>query len=154
MASLLEQIFFTVQFLLRFNFVIQYRPGKLNAKPNALIKRSGDLPKRKKDEHIQQIMQTVLKPHNVDAAVKTELNVDNSNSKVRDFESQLLNLSFKMLGSRADYLADPPVNFMPAADLMHKDDQAYKFIPTQKQKDNMTLEDLLNQGYSVDLILN
>ena len=39
------------EFLLRFNFVIQYQPGKLGAKPDALTRRSGDLPK-KRDGHL------------------------------------------------------------------------------------------------------
>ena len=40
------------EFLSRFNFVIQYRPGKLGAKSDALTRRSRDLPK-KRDSHLQ-----------------------------------------------------------------------------------------------------
>ena len=60
------------EFLSRFNFVIQYRPGKLGAKPDALTRRSGDLPKEG-DGRLQQMVQTVLKPHNLDSAVKKDL---------------------------------------------------------------------------------
>ena len=60
------------EFLSRFNFVIQYRPGKLGAKPDALTRRSGDLPKEG-DGRLQQIVQTVLKPHNLDSTVKKDL---------------------------------------------------------------------------------
>ena len=47
------------EFLSRFNFVIQYRPGKLGAKPDALTRRSGDLPKEG-DGRLQQMVQTVF----------------------------------------------------------------------------------------------
>ena len=57
---------------MRFNFVIQYGPGKLGAKPDALTKRSGDLPK-KRDSHLKQMLQTVFKPHNLDSAIKKDL---------------------------------------------------------------------------------
>ena len=60
------------EFFSRFNFVIQYRPGKLGAKPDALTRRSGDLPKEG-DSCLQQMVQTVLKPHNLDSAVKKDL---------------------------------------------------------------------------------
>ena len=39
------------EFLSRFNFQIQYRPGKANGKPDALTRRSGDLP-REGDERL------------------------------------------------------------------------------------------------------
>ena len=60
------------KFLSRFNFVIQYQSGKLESKPDALTKRSGNLPK-KRDDCLQQMVQTVLKPHNLDSAVKKDL---------------------------------------------------------------------------------
>ena len=60
------------EFFLCFNFVIQYQPGKLRAKPDVLTKRSGDLSKEE-DGYLQQIVQTVLKPHNLDSAVKKDL---------------------------------------------------------------------------------
>ena len=60
------------EFLSRFNFVIHYRPGKLGAKPDALTRRSGDLPKEG-DGRLQQMVQTVLKPHNLDSAVRKDL---------------------------------------------------------------------------------
>ena len=52
------------EFLSRFNFRITYRRGKLGGKPDALIKRSGDLPKEG-DERLLHQSQTVLKPHNL-----------------------------------------------------------------------------------------
>lgn len=54
------------EFLSRFNFVISYRPGRLGGKPDALTRRSEDLPSEKRDEHFRQYQQIVLKPHNLD----------------------------------------------------------------------------------------
>ena len=42
-------------FFLRFNFVIQYQPGKLGAKLDVLTRRLGDFLK-KGDGHLQQIV--------------------------------------------------------------------------------------------------
>ncbi|KAI0994899.1 hypothetical protein K3495_g13280 [Podosphaera aphanis] len=57
------------EFLSRFNFVISYRPGRLGAKPDALTRRSEDLPSDQEDERIRQQCQTVLKPHNLDPEI-------------------------------------------------------------------------------------
>ena len=62
------------EYLSRFNFVIQFWPGKLGGKPDSLTRRSGDLPK-KKDERIKQMQQTVLKNHNLDLAIKSSENL-------------------------------------------------------------------------------
>jgi hypothetical protein len=51
------------EFLSRFNFQITYRPGKLGAKPDALTRRSEDLPKEG-DERLQHQSQVVLKKEN------------------------------------------------------------------------------------------
>ena len=60
------------EFFSRFNFVIQYQPGKLGAKPDILTRRSGDLP-NERDGRLQQMVKTVLKPHNLDSAMKKDL---------------------------------------------------------------------------------
>jgi hypothetical protein len=52
------------EFLSRFHFKITYRPGKLGGKPDALTRRSGDLP-QEGDERLSHQEQTVLKPHNL-----------------------------------------------------------------------------------------
>lgn len=51
------------EFLSRFNFKIVYRPGKLGAKPDALTRRSGDLPKEG-DERLEHQSRVVLKKEN------------------------------------------------------------------------------------------
>ena len=53
------------EFLSRFNFRITYRPGKLGVKPDALTRRSEDLPKEG-DERLQHQSQVVLKRENFD----------------------------------------------------------------------------------------
>ena len=56
------------EFLSRFNFKIVYRPGKAGVKPDALTRRSGDLPLKEGDTHDERIEfqhQAVLKPHNL-----------------------------------------------------------------------------------------
>ena len=54
--------------------MIQFRPGKLGAKLDALTRRSGDLPKEG-DERIKQMQQTVFKEHNLDPAIKLNLDL-------------------------------------------------------------------------------
>jgi hypothetical protein len=53
------------EFLFRFNFKIIYRPGKQEAKPDALTKRSEDLPKKGNERLLHQ-SQIVLKKTNFD----------------------------------------------------------------------------------------
>jgi hypothetical protein len=53
------------EFLSRFNFKIIYRPGKQGAKPDALTRRSEDLPKEG-DERLLHQSQVVLKKANLD----------------------------------------------------------------------------------------
>ena len=62
------------EFLSRFNFKIIYRPEKAGAKPDALTRRSGDLPKEgdKHDERIEFQHQAVLKPHNLSELPKDD----------------------------------------------------------------------------------
>jgi len=53
------------EFLSRFDFRLTYRPGAQGGKPDALTRRSSDLPQGEDDERHQHQHQTVLKPHNV-----------------------------------------------------------------------------------------
>ena len=52
------------QFLSQFDFKIVYRPGKAGGKPDALTRRSGDLP-REGDERLAHNEQVLLKPGNI-----------------------------------------------------------------------------------------
>ena len=60
------------EIFLCFNFLIHYWPNKLGAKRDTLTRKSGDLPKER-DGHLHQIVQIVLKPHNLDSPVKKNL---------------------------------------------------------------------------------
>ena len=63
------------EFLSRFNYHITYRPGKAGGKPDALTRRSGDLPKEgdtQDPRHLYQ-HQTVLKSHVLDQRIKEDL---------------------------------------------------------------------------------
>ncbi|KAH0610938.1 uncharacterized protein H6S33_011365 [Morchella sextelata] len=53
------------EFLSRFDFVIQFRPRKQGTKPDALTRRSGDLPKEG-DERLTHQSQVILKRKNLD----------------------------------------------------------------------------------------
>lgn len=59
------------EFLSRFNFKIIYRPGKQGGKPDALTRRSGDLPKEG-DERLQQRNRILIKPHNLQISATQE----------------------------------------------------------------------------------
>jgi hypothetical protein len=52
------------EYLSRFNFKIIYRPGKAGGKPDALTRRSGDLPQGG-DERLIEQQKAVLKPQNL-----------------------------------------------------------------------------------------
>jgi hypothetical protein len=52
------------EYLSRFNFKIVYCPGKAGGKPDALTRRSGDLPEGG-DECLVEQQKAVLKPHNL-----------------------------------------------------------------------------------------
>ncbi|KAH0613403.1 uncharacterized protein H6S33_005289 [Morchella sextelata] len=54
------------EYLSRFNFVIKYRPGKQGGKPDALTRRSGNLPGEEDERQLHQ-SQVVLKKENLDA---------------------------------------------------------------------------------------
>src|SRR5690606_27436435 len=58
------------EFLTRFNFKIDYRPGKAGGKPDALTSRTVNLPKEG-DECLQHQKQTILKSSNLDISATT-----------------------------------------------------------------------------------
>jgi transposase InsO family protein len=72
------------EFLSRFNFKIQYRPGREGGKPDALTRRSEDLPKEG-DERLQHQSQTVLKAKNLalNATLNTERDLSANQNATR-----------------------------------------------------------------------
>ena len=58
------------EFLSRFNFKINSRPGKAGGKPDPLTRRSGDLPEEG-DERLKIQQQVIIKPGNISLAATT-----------------------------------------------------------------------------------
>ncbi len=75
------------EFLSRFDFRIQYRPGTQGGKPDALTRRSGDLPNKEGDERIKHQDQVMLRPENLAPGVSpspkstTKFTIVNSSTK-------------------------------------------------------------------------
>ncbi|KAI0995439.1 Transposon Tf2-9 polyprotein [Podosphaera aphanis] len=76
------------EYLSRFNFVIKYRPGKQGGKPDALTRRSEDLPKEGDDRKLHQ-SQTVLKRENLERHINLSAThaVVNSDISKNELES-------------------------------------------------------------------
>lgn len=64
------------EFLSQFQFAIKSVPGKENGKPDALTRRSQDLPQNETDPRIQYQRQTLFKPQNIDPSARNELKLD------------------------------------------------------------------------------
>ena len=63
------------EFLSRFNFAIQYCPGKLNSRADALTRRSDDFPQDDQDPRHARHQQLVIKPHNLSSALQEHLSL-------------------------------------------------------------------------------
>lgn len=61
------------EFLSQFDFVIRYRPGSLGQKPDALTRRSQDLPTSTDDPRTIYQNHALLRNENLDASIKDEL---------------------------------------------------------------------------------
>jgi hypothetical protein len=58
------------ELLSQFNFVITYRPGTQGGKPDALTRRSQDLPEDDNDPRIACLRKAILRANNTGAAVR------------------------------------------------------------------------------------
>ena len=129
------------EYLSRFNFIIQFWPGKLGAKPDALTRRSGDLPKEG-DERIKQMQQTVLKEHNLDTAIKSNLDPVATPS----MQPSTLNL---------DSTSNPNSTFNISVDTIEPivvPTEATKPAKAIDKEKSMSLDQLLDRGYKKDPI--
>ena len=63
------------EFLSRFNFAIQYHPGKLNSCADALTRQSVNFPQNDKDSQHAYHQQLVIKPHNLSTTLKKHLSL-------------------------------------------------------------------------------
>ena len=137
------------EYLSQFNFVIQFRLGKLGAKLDALTRRSGDLSKTE-DERIKQMMQTVLKEHNLDPAIKPN-GLDPANT-VNDSVTTLPNGLDPAITVNDSVPTPPTLNLNPTTTLNLSVDT---IKPTESgKKETLSLDQLLDCGYEEDPIPN
>ena len=82
------------EFLAEFDFKIEFRPGTKGGKPDALTRRSGDLPEEG-DERLEHQKQTLLKPRNFTDTGKLAINAtqatdkEDRNNLVQEIREQL-----------------------------------------------------------------
>ena len=76
------------EFLSRFNFQIQYRPGKANGKPDGLTRRSGDL-FREGDKRLLNQSQPIIKTHNLKIDTTVSNTLGNELTKQHLFEEAI-----------------------------------------------------------------
>src|SRR5215213_367340 len=93
------------EFLSRFDFKISYRPGKAGGKPDALTRRSGDLPKEG-DERLAHQSQTVLKSHNLDEELAKSCNAPDTMRLLADNSPTIMRSTLDELFLEA-YQTDP-----------------------------------------------
>jgi hypothetical protein len=122
------------EFLSRFNFKILYRPGKQGGKPDALTRRSEDLPKEG-DERLLHQSQTVLKRENFETATLEPARV---NVLTRKQAEQLFRETTSEQGGREP---EPDATLIPE--------------PKTKQPQlPLEIENLLREAYEQDPLPN
>ena len=154
------------EYLSRFNFVIQFQPGKLGGKPDSLTRRSGDLPKEG-DERIKQMQQTVLKDHNLDSAIKSSENLSNIDpaptlSTLPTPAMQNLIPTSSTFNISADTIepivesteATKPTVVAPTEPTVVAPTEATKPTDATPEKEEATLDQLLDRAYEEDSIPN
>ena len=150
------------EYLSRFNFIIQFRPGKLGAKPDALTRKSGDLPKEG-DEHIKQMQQTVLKKHNLNPAIKSNLDPVATPSTLPTLSTpSALNLDStsnpnSTFNISADTVAEPTVESTEATESIVAPTVVAPIDATKPtdailEEEKATLDQLLDRAYEKDPI--
>jgi Retroviral aspartyl protease./Reverse transcriptase (RNA-dependent DNA polymerase). len=72
------------EYLSRFDFQLTYRPGTQGGKPDALTRRSSDMPQLEDDERLRYQEQTILKSHNISPGMQPLALKQNTLRKVRD----------------------------------------------------------------------
>lgn len=64
------------EFLSQFDFIIKAIPGKENGKPDALTRRSQDLPQTEDDDRLKARQKSLLKPRNLDPKLQEQIQLD------------------------------------------------------------------------------
>ena len=83
----------------RFNFKIVFTFGKVNEKPDVLIRKSQDL-SQEKDERLNHQQQIIFKPHNFDKALDLLVNKTENpriNQSENDLESEFDNFNLTVV---------------------------------------------------------
>ena len=100
------------EFLSRFNFKIVFRPGHQGSKPDALTRRSADLP-REGDTRLEQQSQTVLKRENLDLLARGSELPQESDDSLRSAHVPRIRFSDTVVCS--EFSPDePPEHFCPS----------------------------------------
>ena len=135
------------EFLSRFNFKITYRPGKQGEKPDALTRRSADLPKEG-DERLLHQSQIVLKKENLDPAQLREPSDDGHRVSTLNVATR----ARRAAKPTAKPAAEPATK--PAAEPATEPEP--ETVPETEPEPELILEleDLLNQGYEADPVPN
>ncbi|KAG0152773.1 hypothetical protein PDIDSM_2578 [Penicillium digitatum] len=129
------------EFLSRFNFKITYRPGKQGAKPDALTRRSEDIPKEG-DERLAHQSQTVLKKENLQINVTTR----QRNGVTTTTPPELPDLPEEppIITVPPD-IADPPITAAP--------ERRVRYIENNLPEPPSTIKDLLLEAYNQDKVV-
>ncbi|KAG0154527.1 hypothetical protein PDIDSM_95 [Penicillium digitatum] len=136
------------EFLSRFNFKITYRPGKQGAKPDALTRRSEDIPKEG-DERLAHQSQTVLKKENLQINVTTR----QRNGVTTTTPPELPDLPEEPPATAEvpptitvpPDIADPPITAAP--------ETRVRFIENNLPEPPSTIKDLLLEAYNQDKVV-
>ena len=135
------------KYLSRFNFVIQFRPGKLGGKPNSLTRKSGDLSKEG-DKRIKQMQQTVLKTHNLDPAIKSNIDLVATPSTRPSTPSTTSALNLDSTFNISADTVTKPIEPTKAIELT----VAKPTDANSEKEEAMLLDQLLDQSYKKDPI--
>ncbi|KAG0161666.1 hypothetical protein PDIDSM_5299, partial [Penicillium digitatum] len=136
------------EFLSRFNFKITYRPGKQGAKPDALTRRSEDIPKEG-DERLAHQSQTVLKKENLQINVTTRQRNGVTTTTPLNCQTcqknRLLPLEVPPIITVPPDIADPPITAAP--------ETRVRFIENNLPEPPSTIKDLLLEAYNQDKVV-
>ncbi|KAG0153515.1 hypothetical protein PDIDSM_2168 [Penicillium digitatum] len=136
------------EFLSRFNFKITYRPGKQGAKPDALTRRSEDIPKEG-DERLAHQSQTVLKNENLQINVTTRQRngvTTTTPPELPDLpEEPPATAEVPPIITVPPDIADPPITAAP--------ETRVRFIENNLPEPPSTIKDLLLEAYNQDKVV-
>jgi hypothetical protein len=130
------------EFLSQFNFKLTYRPGKLGGKPDALTRRSQDLPQDANDARNQHQEQTILQPEHLEW-----LNLNCTSIESPEGLEISGNGPLFLRLEEEDTETDPEPSPEPSPDSDSETDG-------EDEPEGPSLEDLFQQGYEEDPLPN